>query len=166
MDRYRCSRMLRVAALFLIAAAMILVSLSCSCPLNSKSETPAAKAPPQPSPSDEVVPKAERESGERSEVYSQWEVSEPPELIREVPPIYPPEALPKGNEAIVVLRLVVDENGDVAGVEVLHTKARRFRNKFKEAAIAAAWEYKFKPAKLLGKPVPCTAKVTFRFRIK
>ena len=89
-----------------------------------------------------------------------------PEVIREAKPRYPEEPRILGIEATVILLLTVDENGDVADVEVLHSNARRFRKKFVETAITAAKQYKFKPAIQDGKPVPCFCKVTIRFRLK
>jgi len=94
------------------------------------------------------------------------EVNQLPELIREVKPEYPDIARKCGYEAIVVLRLVVDENGDVAGVEILQSEAQGFKREFEAAAIAAVKQYKFNPPIVDGKPVCCSAKVTVNFQLE
>ena len=94
------------------------------------------------------------------------QVTSPPMLLTEVNPRYPRKAQRDGVEAVVSLKLVVDEKGNVASAIVVDTKAPRFKREFERAAIKAVKQWKFAPAVLNDKPVACYAKVVVRFRIK
>ncbi len=106
------------------------------------------------------------EVGEEMRVYNSWEVSQLPEVIKEVKPSYPTLAQQVGKEAIVVFSLVVDANGDVIGHDVLHATGDKFREQFIKEAVMAIYRFKFKPAIQAGHPVPCMAKYTFNFSLK
>jgi len=156
-----------------IAIVAVLIVLSCqlmhvSC--GRARQTPTAAPPPieiaeTPTHDNETTEADTGAQATQGTIFHIWEVNRQPEVIKEVKPKYPEKARIKGIEATVILALVVDENGDVASFEVLHSKARRFRKKFIEAAIAAVKQHKFKPAIHDGQPVPCTAKVTIKFRL-
>jgi len=105
--------------------------------------------------------------GEETKIYNSWEVSKEPEIISAPKPSYPEIAHIAGVEAIVVLLLVVDENGEVVSHEVLHSTGGTFKQTFEKEAIQTAYQrYKFKPAIQAGHPVCCTAKITIRFKLK
>lgn len=72
---------------------------------------------------------------------------DPPELQQSVDPVYPMVARRLGRTAVVNLRLLIDENGDVTDVEQLSEKAGFG---FDEAAITAARRMKWQPATKSG----------------
>jgi TonB family protein len=73
----------------------------------------------------------------------------PPRLLEEVPPEYPEQARAERLEAAVVLRLSIDEQGTVTGVELVEPAGHGFD----EAARAAALAYRFAPAERAGKAI-------------
>ncbi|MBN1591904.1 MAG: energy transducer TonB [Candidatus Coatesbacteria bacterium] len=111
------------------------------------------------------APDVEPGDGEER-IYSPWEVSKEPELIKEVGPSYPEMARLAGKEAMVVLQLVVDANGDVISHAVLHATGDTFKEQFIKEAVAAVYRFKFDPAIQSGHPVPCQAKYTFQFKLR
>jgi len=106
------------------------------------------------------------EVGDEMRVYNPLEVSQLPQELRIVEPSYPTLAQQVGKEADVILKLVVDQNGDVFSHEVLYATGDTFRQQFIKEAVMAVYRYKFKPAIQSGHPVACTAKITVRFRLK
>ena len=82
-----------------------------------------------------------------------------PELIRAVPPVYPPEAAKAGLEASVPVQIHIDAKGDVTQVDIPEPVG----NGFDEAARAAALQYKFKPAEFDGKPGPIVIATRINF---
>jgi protein TonB len=80
--------------------------------------------------------------------------------IKRVNPEYPPLARAAQVSGSVVVEIVVDENGDVESARALggHPLLR-------DASVAAAKEWKFKPTMLSGKPVKVTATLTFNFQM-
>ncbi|HMA96091.1 MAG TPA: TonB-dependent receptor [Polyangiaceae bacterium] len=81
----------------------------------------------------------------------------PPKLIQFAPADYPPEAQKAGLAAEVVLRLTVDEQGNVTDAEVTAPVG----NGFDEAAQQAALKFKFEPATRNGTPMK--AKILYRY---
>lgn len=84
----------------------------------------------------------------------------PPELLQFVQADYPPEALEEGLEAEVLLRIVLDEVGDVVDVEVVEGAGRGFD----EAAVAAVRQFRFQPASVGGQDVG--ARILYRYRFE
>ena len=152
---------------FTFGSLTLLLNASCS----RARQTPTAAPPPievaeTPTHDNETTEADTGAEATQCTIFHVWEVNRQPEVIKDVMPRYPEKAIIKEIEAVVVLLLTVDENGDVIDVEVLHSKAKRFRKEFIEAAITAAKQHKYKPAIHAGKPVACRAKVTIRFRLK
>src|SRR6185436_13360163 len=81
----------------------------------------------------------------------------PPRLSHFVDADYPKEALDAGLTADVVLRLRVEADGSVSEAEVLQPAGHGFD----EAAVAAARQFIFDPARRDGKPV--AARIPFRY---
>ena len=71
-----------------------------------------------------------------------------PERTKLVRPVYPPEALGRGEQALVVVELILDESGKVAEARALHGP-----EPFASAALKAAREWEFQPSLVDGKPV-------------
>jgi TonB family protein len=86
---------------------------------------------------------------------------ERPRLVRDAQPRYPAAAWDAQVEADVVLLLTVDAEGQVTAVSV-DTPAG---HGFDEAAVRAARDLRFTPARVAGQPVPIQIRYTFRFRI-
>ncbi|MCL2178793.1 MAG: TonB family protein, partial [Cystobacterineae bacterium] len=87
------------------------------------------------------------------------EVDEEPSVLSEFKLPYPEEARKAGVEGTVRLRLWVDAQGKVNRVKVL----RGVGYGLDEAAQKAIAQFKFKPAKKGGKPVPINISFDFHF---
>jgi protein TonB len=80
--------------------------------------------------------------------------------VRKVEPFYPPLAREAGVEGPVVVEIVISEEGDVTQAAALsgHPLLR-------DAAVAAARGWKFRPALVDGKAVKVVATLTFNFSL-
>ncbi len=85
----------------------------------------------------------------------------PPVLLRTVEATYPPEAVEQQIEAEVILEIDIDATGQVEGV-VVAVPAEPAGLGFDEAAVEAASQFEFTPAKEGDTPVP--ARITYRYR--
>ena len=88
----------------------------------------------------------------------------PPEMIYEEKPVYPRLARKAGMEGSVWIKALVDEKGNVIRAVVF--KSSGSSAGFDEAAVAAAYKCKYKPALQNGFPIPVwvTYKVEFLLR--
>ncbi len=84
-----------------------------------------------------------------------------PELIYKVDPEFSEEARKAKFMGIVLVNLIVDQNGNPQNVHVLRGVGMGLDQK----AIDAVKQYKFKPAKEGGKPVPVEMNVQVDFQI-
>jgi len=87
---------------------------------------------------------------------------ERPVLIKSVSPRYPELARQAGIEGTVLLRVLIDERGKVISATVLNSDVT---DSMVRAAIAAAKQFRFKPAKQRMKPVKAAVAVPIRFRL-
>jgi protein TonB len=87
---------------------------------------------------------------------------EPPVLVRFVPPSYPALARQAGIEGTVLLRVVVGVDGKVESASVIQSDVTPAMEK---AAIAAAKQFLFKPAKQRTVPVRAGMAVPIRFKL-
>lgn len=85
-----------------------------------------------------------------------------PELLEAAAPTYPPDALARKLEATVKVEIDIDVAGAVVAVRVLAPVG----DGFDEAAVAAAKQYKFRPAEVDGKPAPITIETAIHFRLE
>ena len=83
----------------------------------------------------------------------------PPSVVQHIDAVYPPSALPTREHTDVVLALTVDVDGHVSKVDVLESGGKGLD----EAAVVAARQWLFVPAKRDGKPVASRIKVPFHF---
>jgi protein TonB len=90
------------------------------------------------------------------------QVDQKPRVLRPVTPIYPYQATLNGVEGRVVLRFIVDENGEVQNPEVVKAEPEGV---FEEAALAAIAKYKFIPAKIGSKNVKSIATMPILFEL-
>lgn len=72
-----------------------------------------------------------------------------PRVVRRVRPVYPASAEKARRQGSAMLECVVATNGTVSGVSV----ARASDQEFSDAAVAAAWQYRFSPGMKDGQPV-------------
>jgi protein TonB len=89
------------------------------------------------------------------------EVSTPPVPRSKSMPGYPDDARKQGIEALVVVKFVVDETGQVADVKIV-----KGHPLFDEVVLAAVRGWTFDPATLEGKPVRMARMVKIPFRLK
>jgi TonB family protein len=71
-----------------------------------------------------------------------------PERTRLVKPVYPSEALARGEHALVIVEMIIDETGHVAEAQVI-----RGAEPFARAALEAVRQWEFRPSRVDGRPV-------------
>lgn len=120
-------------------------------------ELEAPDAPPQPS----VPPQAVEQAAAPAPV--QARVDAPPAPRRKICPKYPVEARRRGEEGDVTVELAVDARGRVTDVKVV---ASCGFSALERAAVAAARNATFRPAKRGHKAVPAVARLTLTFRLR
>ncbi len=88
-------------------------------------------------------------------------VSEMPVVMSEVRPVYPKEAKDKQLEGAVALDVLIDDKGLVRQVSVIEGPEI-----FRSGAIEAMKKFKFKPAKVDGKPVAVRIRYSLNFKLE
>ncbi len=83
---------------------------------------------------------------------------EPPVLVNYAKPEYP-KGIEGNVDAEVLLKVEVDEYGDVDGVQVIRGSDERFEDE----AVRTVKAFKFTPAKLNGEPTKCFVAIPIRF---
>jgi len=86
---------------------------------------------------------------------------QPPRLVATVKATYPEAAAAAGREAVVPLVLTVGIDGAVTAVEVESPVGHGFD----EAATAAAWQYRFEPARVDGRPMAARIRHRYAFEL-
>lgn len=81
----------------------------------------------------------------------------------QIEPVYPPQALARKIEGLVVLRMQINASGAVDDIEVIKAEPKGV---FEREAIRAAYRYKFKPKLVDGKAVPQVATLPFEFKLE
>jgi protein TonB len=84
-----------------------------------------------------------------------------PEKVVNVVPAYPPVARAAHVEGIVILEAVIDASGSVTSARVL-----RGHPTLDQAALDAVQQWKFRPARLNGEPIPVVMTVTVQFKLQ
>ena len=82
----------------------------------------------------------------------------PPRKIHDVPPVYPPAALPARVQGLVILEATIDPSGEVGDIEVLQSVPE-----LDEAAIAAVEQWRYEPTLVDGVAVPVSMTLTISF---
>ncbi|HYP16096.1 MAG TPA: TonB family protein [Opitutus sp.] len=95
----------------------------------------------------------------RAQTASGGAFDEQPVPVKAVPPVYPPELLADGTSGVVILKVVIDDNGDV----VESTTLKATREEFAAAAIEAVGRWKFKPARKAGQAVRSQISLPIKF---
>ena len=128
------------------------LALLCSSLLLLISQVSHAQKAPAPAP----TPKPDGEAPAADEKLT------PPVLVKDVQPIYPQAAQDEAIAAEVVLNVDIDAAGQVENATVLQAAAATGYG-FDEAAIAAAKQLIFEPAKLGSQAIPVSISYRFRF---
>lgn len=76
-------------------------------------------------------------------------------------PVYPPIARAARAEGPVVVRVVIDENGDVISAEVVSGHPL-----LQQSAVNAVRQWRFSPTLLSGKPVKVTGLIVINYKLK
>ncbi len=82
--------------------------------------------------------------------------------VARMQPSYPPTALRAGEQGTVLLRVEVDAQGYVSGVDVAR---KSVSPELDRAAVSAVHEWTFEPAIKDGKPVASTVEVPVEFKL-
>lgn len=132
-------------------------------PTGSPSAHPPAAAPPAAAPPAEAPPAAggETDVGPSGATAVAEQTLTPPSLRVDAQPVYPPLAQSEGLAAEVTLDIDIDAAGRVEHAEVTRPAAAAGYG-FDEAALVAAKQLQFEPARLGAQAVP--VRISFRFR--
>lgn len=84
-----------------------------------------------------------------------------PVKVHDVAPQYPDLAREARIQGVVILKTLIDDEGNVADIEVLKSLPMGLS----EAAVDAVRQWKFKPATVDGTPVPANHNVTVNFKL-
>lgn len=82
-------------------------------------------------------------------------------ILRQVTPVYPALARRTHVQGAVVLLMTIDEAGAPTDVKVLEGHPG-----LQEAALQAARQWRFEPARVDGRPVPASFRLTLNFRLQ
>jgi TonB family protein len=88
-------------------------------------------------------------------------VEELPEAVTKVPPVYPDEARKAGVEGVVLVQVLVVEDGTVADYRIVNSVPG-----LDDVAVACVRQWRFKPALSAGKPVAVWVAVPIRFSLR
>lgn len=88
-------------------------------------------------------------------------VSDMPQVITEVRPIYPPEARAKQIEGSVALNVLIDNQGVVRQVTFIEGPEI-----FRQGALEAMKKFRFKPAFVTGQPVAVRIRYVLKFKLE
>jgi TonB family protein len=87
-------------------------------------------------------------------------VVKPPVKLVDVKPVYPEDARAAGIEGVVILGIVIGEDGSV-----IETRVIRSIPELDQAAINAVRQWQFEPTVLNGEPVEVEMNVTINFKL-
>jgi len=82
-------------------------------------------------------------------------------ILHQVNPVYPALARVTHVQGAVVLMMTIDEAGVPTDVQVLEGHPV-----FREEAVRAARQWRFEPARMEGRPVPASFRLTLNFRLQ
>ncbi|MGM0453519.1 MAG: energy transducer TonB [Thermodesulfobacteriota bacterium] len=107
-----------------------------------------------------AMPDGARDLGET--VFRMKDLDEKPQLVNRVQPVYPSDARRKEINGKVILRFVVDRDGNVGNVRVIRADPEGI---FEERAVEAVRKWRFKPGRYSGEAVRSRVTVPIRFEM-
>jgi TonB family protein len=116
------------------------------------------ETPPPPPPPPPPAPGTETTLVDGLEPIRIGGAVKPPMKVRDVKPVYPPEALAAGVQGVVIIQATIDTSGDVVRAHVLRSVPM-----LEEAALTAVRQWRFTPTHLNGVPTPIIMTVTVNF---
>lgn len=149
------------------AAKKLEASLAAASAPSPSPATTAAATPPPVSPAPQPVatppaPAAAAAAVKEGDFVEMADVDEMPVAIDRVKPEYPRVAKMRRSEGIVILRLSIDEKGNVTKVELLRKASDDLLN---DAAAKSAKDWKYRPAMKDGKKVKTAITDTIPFKL-
>ena len=97
------------------------------------------------------------------EVVDFFALEAPPKPVKQVKPDYPDLARKAQIEGVVLVQVVIGTDGKVEQAKVVQARPEGF---FEKAALAAARQWEFTPAKQRDKPVKVRYQIPLRFELK
>ncbi|MCD6501055.1 TonB family protein [bacterium] len=97
------------------------------------------------------------------EVVDFFALESPPKPVKQVKPDYPDLARKAQIEGVVLVQVVIGTDGKVEQAKVVQARPEGF---FEKAALAAARQWEFTPAKQRDKPVKVRYQIPLRFELK
>ena len=116
--------------------------------------------PPPPPPPPPARPRPERTTTPYVEALRVGGSIQEPRKLRNVNPVYPPEAIQARVQGVVILECTISPTG-----KVVQVKALRRIPLLTEAAIEAVKQWEYTPTELNGVPVPVIMTVTVNFKL-
>ncbi|MBW1712215.1 MAG: energy transducer TonB [Deltaproteobacteria bacterium] len=95
--------------------------------------------------------------------FEMGQVDQAPQVIRRVPPLYPYAARRRGLAGEVVVRFLVDVEGQVQKLTIVKANPRGV---FEQSVQQAVSKWRFKPGRHQGQPVPTWVVVPIKFQLK
>lgn len=95
------------------------------------------------------------------DTYEFFAVSDKPVLVQKVNPVYPELARKAGVEGMVVVKVLIDTNGDIEDVKIMKSIPM-----LDDAALEAARMFKFTPGKQRDRLVKVWMQIPFKFQIR
>jgi len=141
MNRFNWKHQLLVGGLL---ATLPMVSWQC----NNKPNSPVAPAASE----GKIIPPADI-----------VQFDQEPQIVKRAAVKYPELAVKAGINGMVLVKLKINESGKVEDVVVEKNEPPNLG--FEQAALNAAWQFEFKPARLKQKPVAAWVTIPFRFKI-
>ncbi len=86
-----------------------------------------------------------------------------PKTVKEIEPVYPDLARRGGVEGRVLVEVIIGFDGKVESAKIVGAEPEGF---FEDAALAAAKQWVFTPAKQRDKPVRVRYQIPFRFQVR
>lgn len=84
----------------------------------------------------------------------------PPRKVKDVKPVYPPEARASKKQGTVILEVVIAGDGKVSSVKVVRSLPPLDR-----AAVEAVQQWQYTPTVVAGKPTPVVMTVALNFAL-
>jgi protein TonB len=136
---------------------------SASRELTESRETVTAAGAATRAPRSGKPPMAGSGQTTKVKIYETTDVDVKPEAIFEVPPVYPSDALKRGLQDIIILKVLISEEGSVLDTQIL--RGARQDKQFEKAAIEAVQKWKFQPAQKGSQTVRVWFNVAVPFQI-